>query len=180
MEIWKDIPCYEGLYEVSNCGNVRSITRTVRFGRGYKTYESQFLKFQTDKDGYFRVGLSKNGKKKQFRVNRLVAMAFIDNPNNLPVVNHKDGDKQNNHVENLEWVTHSENDLHAFKTGLRKPSDGGTKRAVLQLNKDTLEVINEFESLTEASNKTGISIQMISYSCNGKTKTGKGFVWRFK
>lgn len=180
MEVWKDIPNYEGLYVISNYGNIKSVTRTVRFGRGFKTYESQYLKYQEDKDGYFRVGLSKNGKKKRYRVNRLVALTFIKNENNLPVVNHKDGNKQNNYVDNLEWVTNSENDLHAFKTGLRVAHDGGASKNVVQLDMKTLKVINEYKSISEASRKTGISIQMISYCCNGKCKTGKGFVWRFK
>lgn len=180
MEIWKSIENYEGFYEVSNHGRVRSLTRKTRFGRGYRIYEGKELSLQTDKDGYKRVALHREGKVKRFFVHRLVALAFIDNPCDKPVVNHKDGNKQNNHADNLEWATNSENDIHAFKTGLRVAHDGGTSKKVIQIDKDTLEVLGEYNSISEASRKTGVSIQMISYCCNGKCKTAKGFVWKFK
>ena len=179
MEIWKEIKNYEGLYEISNTGKVRSLTRVKQFGRGYRTFEGKEIKLQQDKDGYFKVNLSKDGVKKRFFVHRLVAMNFIENIDSLPVVNHKDGDKQNNNVSNLEWATHSENDLHAFETGLRKPTDGGTSKKVEQYDLEG-NFINQYNSISEASRATGISIQMISYCCNGKCKTTKGFVWKFK
>lgn len=180
MEVWKEIPNYEGFYEVSNYGKVRSITRKTQFGVGYRVYKGKELKLQADKDGYKRVALHKEGKQKRFFVHRLVGLCFIDNPENKPVINHIDGDKANNYVENLEWVTRSENDIHAFDTGLRAPHDGGTSRKVVQMDKDTLEVLGEYKSMSEASRETGISVPMISYCCNGKIKTAKGFVWKFK
>ena len=108
QEIWKPISGYDGLYEVSNIGNVRSIKKGI------------ILKPATNKFGYQIVGLSKNGKRKEGKVHRLVAKAFIDNPDNKKQVNHKDGNKKNNSVDNLEWVTNQENVIHAFKTGVRK------------------------------------------------------------
>ena len=109
MEIWKDIPEYEGIYQVSNTGKVKRIDK-----------KEKMLKNNLCGNGYYYVYLSKNGKVRKFKVNRLVAQAFIENPENKPFVNHIDGDKLNNNVENLEWVTQSENMLHAYKYGLRK------------------------------------------------------------
>ena len=170
MEIWKDIPEYEELYEISNLGRVKSKTRKTKFGRGWKVYESQILKPQEDKDGYFRIALSKDGKKRRFFIHRLVMMSFVDNSLNLPVVNHIDGNKQNNKLNNLEWVTRSENDLHAFRIGLRVPSSGGTDKTVEKIDPLTGEVVDTFQSITLASKSVGSTVQLISMACNGKVK----------
>lgn len=108
-EIWKPVVGYEGLYEVSNLGRVRSVDRYVSFGRwgdnGQTRFRKSHLLSPKIDEGYYRVALSKDGVKKLFKVHRLVAQAFIPNPDNLPVVNHKDEDKSNNIVTNLEWCT---------------------------------------------------------------------------
>ena len=98
-EIWKDKKDYEGLYMVSNWGGVKSI----KFGK------ERILKLTKDKDGYLIVNLYKNNKSKTFKVHRLVAEVFLPNPNNLPQVNHKDENKQNNIYTNLEWISHIDN-----------------------------------------------------------------------
>lgn len=97
--IWRDIEGFEGLYQVSNTGQIRSL----RFGK------TKILKVMADNRGYKSLSLYKNGKGKTYRVHRLVAQAFIPNPNNLPEVNHKDENKANNHVSNLEWISHKDN-----------------------------------------------------------------------
>ena len=117
QEIWKPIKGYEGLYEVSNLGRVKSLNR-------YHHRHENILKNKITKDGYYETTLVKNGKSKFIRSHRLVALTFIDNPLNKTEVNHKDGNKLNNFVGNLEWVTSSENQLHAYRTGLQKVSGG--------------------------------------------------------
>ena len=106
MEIWKDILNYEGLYQVSNYGNVKSLNRINRNG---KTVHEKILSQAKSTSGYLQVNLSKDNKVKIFQVHRLVAVAFIDNPDNKPQVDHIDNNKHNNHVENLRWVTGKEN-----------------------------------------------------------------------
>ena len=107
LEIWKDIQEYEGLYQISNYGRVKSL----RDNKG--NYREKIIKSRPSKNGYIIINLSKNGKAKTFKIHRLVSIHFIPNPENKPQVNHKDGNKLNNSVSNLEWVTASENSLHA-------------------------------------------------------------------
>ena len=106
------------MYQVSNYGNVKSLARQRRNSKGLYMQKEKLLSLTNTSTGYKKVELVKNGKKKSYKVHRLVAMAFIDNPENKPEVNHIDGNKINNHVDNLEWVTSSENSIHAYKTGL--------------------------------------------------------------
>lgn len=123
-EIWKDIKDYEGLYQVSNLGRVKSLSKTLWNGVGYFESKERILVPGKDKDGYLQVGLYKNKKRKSFKIHRLVGQHFILNEENKPEINHKDGDKQNNNVNNLEWVTSSENSTHAYKAGLLKIKKG--------------------------------------------------------
>lgn len=124
-EIWKDVVKYEKSYQVSNLGNVRSVDRVVVQYNGAKkraiptTYKGQPLKLTYRTNGYTYVVLCENNKPKKFNVHRLVAQAFISNPNNLPQVNHKDSVRDNNSVSNLEWVNNSSNQKHAFLNGKR-------------------------------------------------------------
>lgn len=115
VEIWKQIDEYDGMYEISTLGRVKS----------FKAKTEKILIPTKDRYGYFSVRLCKNGIIKRFKVHRLVACVFIKNPNNYTDVNHKDGNKANNTLENLEWVTRSQNLKHAFDLGLKVGTGGG-------------------------------------------------------
>lgn len=124
LEIWKDIPEFENLYQVSNLGRVKAlkkIRRNGRLGSTIRVYEEKILKTSIKKfGGYELVSLYFFGKTKTFTVHRLVCKSFLINEFNYDSINHKDGNKLNNNVLNLEWCTKSQNSLHAFKTGLLK------------------------------------------------------------
>jgi hypothetical protein len=116
-EVWKDVIGYEGLYQISNFGRVKSFPKWM--GSYYS--KEKILTPKVDKDGYENVGLCHpNNKRKYLRINRLVASAFIENPNNLPQVNHNDGNKKNNFADNLEWASAQENVQHAWDIGLKE------------------------------------------------------------
>jgi hypothetical protein len=124
-EIWKDVSGYEGLYQVSNLGRVKSVPRCdkVTYTSGtvwYRNRKGRIIHQNNHLNGYKLVNLCKDGTSKTYFVHRLVANAFLPNPSSLPQVNHKDGDKDNNSIENLEWCTCKENVKHAFLIGLRK------------------------------------------------------------
>ena len=165
-EEWRDIKRYEGYYQVSNTGKVKSLERTVRCARGYKIVPEKILEGYDNGNGYLYVKLCKEGKKKQYRINRLVAQAFLDNPNNLPEVNHKDEDKANNCVENLEWCTKQYNIEYS------------RAKAVIGISKVS-GLILEFPSAMEAERQTGISNKHISACLKGRRKSAKGFYWHY-
>ena len=179
---WKDIVGYENEYQINQFGEIRTLKDSPKL----KKYD--VLKPQISKsNGYVYHMLYKNGKEKLLRVHRLVAMAFLPNPNNLPQVNHKDGNKQNNSVDNLEWCEQSDNMKHAYKNGLQIPSEN-QRKAIINTNKlkqkkvcqiKDGEIINTFSGISEASRQTKISISCISRCCNLKRKSTNGYEWRF-
>lgn len=124
IEIWKDINGYEGIYQVSSLGRVRSLDRTLldKNDIEYKV-KGKIRKISCTGRGYQNIQLSKEGSSKMFFIHRLVAETFLDNPENLPIVNHIDGNKSNNHIGNLEWVSNRDNINHAISIGLRKTND---------------------------------------------------------
>ena len=182
-EVWKDIEGYEGYYQVSNLGQVRSLDRTIPFRGGEKKLEGMILKQKLNK-GYNMVGISMGGKQKGKLTSRLVAKAFIDNPENKPEVNHIDENKQNNRVENLEWVTAKENANHGTRNqkvikNLEWASEK-QKTPVAMIDKTTGEVIQKFESINEAFRHLNIVVNGgISKACNGNQKTAYGYNWRY-
>ena len=164
-EIWKDIAGFEGLYQVSNMGNVKSLERTVCDNRGYyRTVPERIRKPRNTGKGYLAVNLYKDGKAKNYKIHRLVAQAFLPNPYNLPEVNHIDEDKYNNCVENLEWCT-SQYNIEYSKA-----------KAIIGIDKVT-GLIVEFPSTKEASRQTGINHGNICACCNGKRNSAGGFYW---
>ena len=166
-ETWADIVGYEGKYQVSTLGRVRSLM----YHNTKEIYRVGYLRPAKDNKGYLRCALSKDNKLKTYKVHRLVAMAFIPNPDNYSQVNHIDGNKENNSVGNLEWCDNSMNQLHAYKIGLKPPHKGGSVAVVLY---DNLGSVIEFETKMEAANYLGYkSINPInraiklSTTCNG-------------
>ena len=164
-EIWKDKKDYEGLYQVSNWGRIKSI----KFGK------EKILKLNKDKDSYLQVTLCKNNIKKVYKVHRLVAEAFLPNSDNLPQVNHKDEDKTNNNVENLEWCDSLYN--VRYGTGIERRSKKRSK-PVLQYTLDG-EFVREWPSIMECG-RNGYSQGNIWICCQGKRQTHKGFRWSYK
>jgi hypothetical protein len=165
MEVWKDICGYEGLYQVSNMGRVKRL---------FKDGKDRVLRGKKDKDGYIEVILSGKPIKKYCRLHRLVAEAFIPNPFGKAEINHKDRDKQNNVVSNLEWVTASENVRHTFLTG-RKIH----KSPVIQYDLN-MEAVAIWDSIKDACQKLKVKSSNVSACCNGRLKTVGGFIWRYK
>jgi hypothetical protein len=141
-EIWKDVPGYEKYYQVSNLGNVKSYDRFCEGRNGSGKQTGRVLKHQKSYKGYLRVGLVVDKKTFNTGIHRLVALAFIPNPENKPQVNHKNGIKTDNTVENLEWCTNKENQIHAVKNNLHKPNYGEKHHMSKLTNKQVLEIRN--------------------------------------
>lgn len=178
-EIWKPVKDFEGYYEISNFGRVKSLEKfnSIR-GKdrtiGYMRKE-RILKHTIVSGGYLQVKLFKDTKYKNCHIHRLVAEAFIDNPLNKPFVNHLDCDRSNNYYKNLEWCTQKENINYAQK--VNSTYNNRNKKVKQYDNKNNL--INVYNSISEASRNTGITIASISYCANKKRKTGGGYIWHF-
>lgn len=186
MEIWKDIKDYEGHYQVSSAGHIRSLNRDTTISGTKSIFKGKTLKYSLDGNGYKQLALYNKGERVRMVAHRLVASTFIPNTENKPCVNHINGIKGDNRVENLEWSTQSENIKHAFKTGLSKGSmlgrfgkDHNSSKAVIQLSKKDI-LIEEFESISAASRKLCVNQGNISQCCNNKLKTAGGFKWKYK
>lgn len=190
-EIWKDIKDYEGLYQVSNLGRVRSLDRVINYnienGKKVKR-KGKILKQRSNWNNYLYIHFSKNSKIKLFIVHRLVAEAFIPNPNNLPQVNHIDGNKFNNRVDNLEWCTAKENIIHSWKMGLSKgyihPKGKLTdysRKLCKKVNQYDLDgnFICSYNSISEASKNTKCSATDICACCKNRQKTSRNFIWKY-
>ena len=151
-------------YEVSNLGKVRNIKSGI------------MLKPWITKDGYLRHCLYKHNKRKNLLLHRIIATAFIDNHEEKPCVNHIDENKLNNDLSNLEWCTVKENNIHGTRTK-RAAEKCSIKVIQLDLNDN---VLNKFESMTQAGQETGTSVGDISSCCNGRSKSAGGYKWRRK
>lgn len=186
MELWKNIEGYEGKYQISNNGNVKSLIDN----KGNK--RELIRKPRIAKNGYYYVNLFIGSKAKSKKIHRLVAEHFIDNPDNKPCVNHIDGNKLNNNVDNLEWCTFSENSKHAVEHGLmimpkgvknymfkRHGAQNPNSVPVLQCDLQG-NVIKEWENIKIAGEQTKILSTSIAKCCRGERRTAGGYIWRKK
>lgn len=185
-EIWKDVKGYEGLYQVSNYGRIKSLN--------YNNWKrEEILKNKLHRDGYLKVTLGGKDKLKYCLVHRIVAEAFIPNPNNYPQVNHKDENKQNNNVNNLEWCTAKYNSNYGThnervskkqkgKIISQKVRDSvrlANSKVVGQFKIDTMELVNTYASTVEAATAMGVSPSSIRNNCRGDSKTACGYIFRY-
>lgn len=168
-EIWKDIEGYEGIYQISSLGRVRSIDRYRKSKDNSLAFvKGKILKGKIDKDGYIEYALCIHNTIKYYRAHRLVAQAFIPNPNSLPLINHINEIKNDNRIENLEWCTTQYNNEYS------------KSKSILQLDKN-YEFINKWKSAAQIESELGFNHSDISKCCRGiKNKTVKGFKWVFE
>lgn len=173
-EIWKDIIGYEGLYQVSNLGRVKSCERYVNHYLGKRIVKEKFLK-QTNNNNYYTITIAFQNSRKTIRVHRLVSLHFNETKYNYLEVNHIDGNSLNNNFNNLEWCNRSQNQKHAYDLGLQKPYN---EISILMID-NFGNIITTFKSIKEAENKTGLCHSNISKVCNGKRNHVGGFVFKY-
>ena len=186
MKTWKDVKGFEGFYQISDYGDVKSLDRFD----GIRKINGRNIKPSLKQNGYMQIGLRKEGKRKWFSIHRLVAIHFLDNPENKPQVNHIDCNKQNNNVKNLEWVTAQDNYRHAQVNGLMNPPKGEnhpyyglfgerskSAKKVVRYNKETGE--KKLYNAKILAKSDGFDVTSISKCCNKKQKTHKGYEWYF-
>jgi hypothetical protein len=181
MEEWRDIKGYEGKYQVSNMGRVRSMDRFARVcGNGQLLVKGRILVLGKYPNGYTMVTIT-NGKGKVSAklVHRLVAQAFIPNPDGLPQVNHKDENIENNTVDNLEWCTSKYNANYGSRNEKCYESNRKFFKPVYQLDKDSGMIIRWWDSIANASRAVHVDETLIGRVCKGKGDTAGGFVWRY-
>ena len=181
-EEWRDIEGYEGKYQISNKGRVKSLNYRNSGKEG-------LMKPYKNEGGYLKVNLKGKDKYKLLSIHRLVANAFIPNPENKPCINHKSENKTENFVENLEWVTHRENNNWGTrieriikankKSGHYDRLKATCSKPVAQIDLETNEVIKIWFSTREVQREKGFNHQHISLCCNGKLKTSKGYKWQY-
>ncbi len=168
MEVWKDIPNFEGMYQVSNYGNIKSLARYISNGKGKRYIDEKILTPIDNGYGYKCIGLRNKQKKTVKYIHRLVAEMFIPNPKGYKQINHKDENKSNNKATNLEWCDSQYN------------IDYSRSRDVIQIDMNTKEIVGIYKSCKDASRVTGFSSGNISQACNHLWKYYKGFFWKWR
>lgn len=177
MEQWKDIKDYEGLYQVSNMGRIRSLDRLVKGGYGcQKLIKGKIIKPYEAPSGYYKLSLYSHRKREMVYVHKTVAENWLPNPDNLPCINHKDENKKNNSVDNLEWCSYSYNNTY---NGKQKITAEKTSKAVYQYSLSG-ELIKEWKSTMDIQRSTGYLNGNIGKACRGKYKQAYGFKWSYK
>lgn len=175
-EIWKDIMGYEGYYQVSNLGNVRSLDRVITYSNGSNVLtKGKVMAQNVCGRGYKQIHLKMNGKRKPFNVHRLVAQAFIPNPNNLPQINHINEDKTDNRVDNLEWCDNRYNNTYN-NIQFKRPNK--RRKTILQLDLDG-NLVREWFSIREIERETGMCRAYISKGCKNGEKVYNNY-WKYK
>ena len=186
-EIWKEIPGWEGFYEASNLGNVRSLPRIIMRPNGRPlTVKGRVLKQATNRNGYKAVVLCRHGIMKTIKVHRLIAAAFIQNPLEHSIVNHKNEVKSDNRADNLEWCTYTYNMKYGTAPSRRSRSlstamknNPNHSRPVIMMDLNG-KITQEFPSLMEAQRQTGIPNQNIWSCCaGGRQRTAGGYKWKY-
>lgn len=182
MEKWRDIEGYEGIYQVSNEGRVKTLGRTVTYRSGkIRYFEPKILSQHYDKDGYCQVSFCIDGKSYQKKVHRLVAQAFIPNPNNYPMVNHKDECKTNNFVENLEWCDCKYNlnyGTNPARISERVRNNKYLSKEVVQITLDG-NIVRVYPSTREVERELGLFHTSISACALGKINKCGGYKWKY-
>lgn len=178
-EEWRGVVGYEGMYEVSNLGRIRSLNRVVSRSDGERrNIKGKILKTRIDKHGYERIDLKINGKSKLWLVHRIVAMAFIEKKKGCNYIDHIDGNRSNNLPSNLRWCTISENNTYPIAIANRRKAACDLEIKVAQYTKDMV-LINSFSGANEAKRQTGIWNGHITECCQGKRKTAGGYIWKY-
>ena len=185
-EEWRDIKDFEGLYQISNYGRVKSLGRFIKFC-GKEKYIPQIIrKNGNDKNGYQILPLNKDGKKYVKKIHRLVAQAFIPNPENKPCVNHKDTNVKNNTIGNLEWCTILENSQYCCKLGNHYNPSLGKLRGDNPLSKKVIQkdkngnIINVWNCAEDVADVLGVNRRSVGKCCRKEIKTLKGFIFEYE
>lgn len=186
IEIWKDIEGYEGLYQISTLGRVKSLERLILRNNGrFQKIKERILKPSLDRKGYYFVVLKKDCKSLNHRIHRLIAQAFIPNPENKPCVDHIDTNTKNNNINNLRWCTHKENmnntitkekqiKIMTGKCGEKHPR----ARKINQYTKNGI-LLKEWGSIADITRDLNLHQSSISNCCGGKYKSVGGYIWKY-